>query len=276
MKRKPSPTTKRATTGDIKTDLTERQLATIGAVSFAYTKLEDRITDLFSIVTGLQGQMLLEVETRINGIDGKIGIIKFGAKQLGLDTEDHRCLEEALGEGVFGLMKKYREATIHARIINAPSSIGLIFEARAKINEVLLSQKALDALYDHLIALDKELQSAASVLILAAEIKKRVPDDPERAQIEAGKAGNSSRFQDYRHRWQSLPQIPEFPAEHELHAADLEVQQERRSELLGSMPWLRQWPDHFRAPSPAWLGGMHSSDTPTPLKDEDQRKKPKG
>ena len=45
---------------------------------------------------------------------------------------------------------------------------------------------------------------------------------------------------------------------------------------MGSMPWLRQWPDHFRAPSPAWLGGTHVSDTPLPLRVEEKQKKNEG
>ena len=63
-------------TGDIKKDLTEKQLAAIGALILAYNKLEDSIESMFGVVTGVKDQMFLEVSSRITSIDIKLEIIK--------------------------------------------------------------------------------------------------------------------------------------------------------------------------------------------------------
>jgi hypothetical protein len=245
MKRPRLPATSRPVfmAGDIKRDLTKEQLAAIGAISLAYNKAEDRIDDLFGVVTALDGQMRLEVSTRINGIDGKIAIITHGAKEFGLTDEEQFSLEELLGEGVFKKLKKYREAVIHSRINHAPVGIGYTIERKAKINEVLLSQNALDALYDHLIACCSELSVAAAVLQHARTVNNAAPDDPNREQHEANRSGSSAQFRRYRTLRQSLPPIPEFPSESEFHEAELQWQQSRQAELWG---WMSSWdiPQH--------------------------------
>jgi hypothetical protein len=231
MQRPHNPITRRyvGKSGDIKKDLSQQQLAAIGAVAMAYNKVEEEIDDLFWAATQLKGPLSLEVVTRINGIDGKIAIIKAAANFYGMEEEDRRCLEEALGNGVFKRLKSYRDAVIHSRPINAAIGVGIRFDRQAKVNEVLINQKALDALYAHLLALADELSCAASVLLFAFELTSRSSDDPERSSYEAGRPMNSARFRDYRTRRQALPPIPEFPSEAEFREADVLWRQARQS-----------------------------------------------
>jgi hypothetical protein len=233
MKRPHSAVTRKfvGTTGDIKQDLSEKQLATIGALILAYNKLEDEIENMFSVVTGLKDQMLSEISSRITSIDIKLDIIKAGAKNFSADPKDQECLAELLGTG-FKLLKRYRDAVAHCKLINASIGIGLLFEKQAKINEVLLSQPALDALYSHIVAMKFELQCATSMLIFS-EIMNRDAADPERVSYEAGNTENSARFQRYLIRRQSLPPIPEFPSESEFEAAQIQWQQARQAALMG-------------------------------------------
>jgi len=226
-------------TGDIKKDLTEEQLAAIGALILAYNKLEDSIESMFGVVTGLKDQLFLEVSSRITSVDIKIDIIKQGAKHLGVDPKDQECLAEVLGESGFKRLKKLRDAVAHSKLINASVGVGLLFEKQAKINEVLLSQSALDILYEHIIEMKFELQCATSVLIFAEIIKTRDAADPERVSCEAGKVRNSERFQRYRSRQRSLRPIPEFPSESEFQAARILYQQAQQAERMG-------WPSQER------------------------------
>ena len=234
MKRQHSAITRKfvGTTGDIKQDLSEKQLATIGALILAYNKLEDEIENMFSVVTGLKDQMLSEISSRITSIDIKLDIIKAGAKNFSADPKDQECLAELLGTAGFKLLKRYRDAVAHCKLINASIGIGLLFEKQAKINEVLLSQPALDALYGHIVAMKFELQCATSMLIFS-EIMNRDAADPERVSHEAGNAENSARFQWYLIRRQSLPPIPEFPSESEFEAAQIQWQKARQVALMG-------------------------------------------
>jgi hypothetical protein len=254
MKRPHDPVTQRyvGTTGDIKKDLSQEQLAAIGAVAMAYNKVEEEIEDLFGIATKLEGQMLLEVGTRINGIDGKIAIIKSAADTFGLEEDDKKQLAEALGNGVFVLLKGYRDSIIHSRLINAAIGVGIRYDKRAKINEVLLSKAALNALYDHLLALANELQMAASVFILSIDIYGHAAGDQERASFEAGRQENSAQFRRCQNRRQSLPPIPGFPSEQEFREADVEWKQARQSERTAAFLLLvrRRRARHHRSRHP--------------------------
>jgi hypothetical protein len=222
MQRPHNPITRRyvGKSGDIKKDLSQHQLAAIGAIAMAYNKVEEEIDDLFGAATQLRDPLFLEVVTRINGMGGKIDVIKVAANFYGVDDEDKRCLEESLGENVFLRLKGYRDAVIHSNLINAAIGVGIRVNRRAKINDVLSNKEALDALYIHLLALAEELSCAASVLLFAFEITSRSPGDPERASYEAGRPANSARFRGYRTRRQALPPIPEFPSEAEFREAD--------------------------------------------------------
>jgi hypothetical protein len=219
MKRRISSTTPRRTSGDLKKDLGQEKLAAIGAIAMAYNKVEDQIDGLFGIATKLDGQMLLEVGTKIGSGD-KVQIINCAANLFGMDEEDKNCLTDALNE--FMRLKRYRDAVIHSRLINAPIGIGITFNRQAKINEVLLSEKALDSLYNHLFALVHELQCDASVLIPAIEISARVVGDPDRSEYEAAKPQNSTRLRRCCHKRKSLPPIPDFPSEAGFYEADVQ------------------------------------------------------
>src|SRR5215211_92995 len=97
-------------TGDIKRDLTEKQLAAIGAVTLAYNVLEDQIDALMFAVTGIPDWLFPEVSSRIHGLDGKTAIIQAAAGKAGLKPKDLQSFKDALG--TFGDFKKNRDAII--------------------------------------------------------------------------------------------------------------------------------------------------------------------
>jgi hypothetical protein len=177
--------------------------------------------------------LLIEISTRFN-IGTKIEIITKAATLANMDREDQDCLCEILGEKVFLLYKGYRDAIVHAIVINAAIGVGIGVNRRAKINEVLLSANALDALYDHLLHLEKVLQQAASVMIFAIKISGRAPDDQERLSYEAGKVQNSAQFRRIHAGRKKLPLIPEFPSAQQFHEADVEWRQARQAERMAT------------------------------------------
>jgi hypothetical protein len=121
----------------------------------AYNKVEEKIDDLFAVAIGLSGPLLAGLRSRIGGIDGKIAIINRAAEAAGMEDEDRKCLAEALGKDVLGLLKGYRNAAVHAILINVSIGIGLNY-ARREINEVLLTLPALRSLYDRLLGLRED------------------------------------------------------------------------------------------------------------------------
>jgi hypothetical protein len=232
MKRPRSPATEKyvGTSGDIKKDLSQEQLAAIGAVAMAYNKAEEEIDHLFGIATKLDDRLLLAVSTRIHGIDGKIAIIKHAATIFGVAPDAIAALNDTLGGDGFVKLKGLRDAAVHARLINAAIGVGVRIDKRAQINEVLLSKAALDALYEHLIALANELKSAANILAFTLECSARKADDPERARYEQESQHHSAEFQSLRNRRQTLQPIPQFPSESEFRETDDEWKQARQAE----------------------------------------------
>src|ERR1700721_819086 len=101
-------------TGNVKADLTEKQLVAFGAAALAYNVLEDQIDALLFVATGISDWLFAEVSSRIHGLDGKIAIIQKAIEHSDLMPSDKKKLTEAVA--AFGDFKKNRDTMIHARI----------------------------------------------------------------------------------------------------------------------------------------------------------------
>jgi hypothetical protein len=150
MRRRGSPNAGKyhAKIGDIKSDFTPEQLAAIGAIAMNYNETEGYIESLFGIAARLlDNPWHFELSGRVP-LDAKIDFIKRVADHY-LTPDDARQLQIALGDDRFGKIRSHRNAVIHARIVNAPLATGQHVQKRkVAIEEVLLSTKALDKLYN--------------------------------------------------------------------------------------------------------------------------------
>jgi hypothetical protein len=226
-------------TGDVKRDLTEKQLAAFGAASLAYNILEDEIDALLYVVTNIPDWLIKEVSTRIHGLDGKTAIIQKAIEQSGLEPEDQKTACESIA--AFGGFKKVRDAMIHARIINASIGIGLAEKTRGEKGfEVLLTKEALDTFYDHIVALEKELSSLGSLLGGTTALNRAVADDPNRSQYEEAVRVHKAQFRENHSRRRSLKPLPTFPDEAQLNAAVTLWRQAQTATLMG---WFQPWPE---------------------------------
>jgi hypothetical protein len=219
--------------GDIRKDLTPEQLAGIGSVALAYNEAEILIDILLSLSLGLLSYVAHEITSRINGIDGKVALAKIGMNYVSADETTMHLLGETLGDGGFSLYKKYRDAVIHARVLDAPQAIAISPAKRGKNDEVLLTAKALDGLYDRLVLVRLELIEACNIAIrlysehrfkplraIAAatqyrEITNRLAElaDLPKRQYEQEIQEALSRYQEHQKHRLSLPPLPEFPPE---------------------------------------------------------------
>jgi hypothetical protein len=211
-------------TGDIKRDLSEKQLAGIGAAALAFNALEERVDLLLSVATRMPSYLFQEVSTRINGLEGKVSIIQAAIKEAtttadtGLATEDIKRLGNAVGD--FMELKKIRDAIMHARIVNASIGIGVGGRQRgSKAVEILLSVDALDKYYLHILLLDQVLSSGSALLNAVITHWERGKSDPYKSQFEQAIQGHQVLFQSSLHRRQSLPPLSKFPDEDELREA---------------------------------------------------------
>ena len=165
LMRRPLTARKGKRSGDIRKDLSETQLAGIGSIALAYNEAEVLIDILVSLVLGLLTNTAHEVTSRINGIDGKIELAKIGMRELGADENTIALLGQSLGDAGFKEYKKYRDAVVHARVLDAPTGIALSPAKRGKLDEVLLTVDALNGLYDRLALVRLELIEACNIAI---------------------------------------------------------------------------------------------------------------
>jgi hypothetical protein len=241
--------TKRTTflrTYDIRKDLKESQLADIGAAALAYNEAEVEIDVLLAAALELD-EIPLEVTSRINGVEGKVEIVKAAVATLNAPSEFQKLLADSLGEGGFLLMKRNRDAVVHARDIDIHSAaIATTAIKRGKLYEVLLTSDALKALYDRLMILRAELVDAHIIILKLVTLRQferyqrgmergflASPPQPvipkAKQRLEQQIPGLIARYREHQNHRQSLPQFPEFPSEEELKKAYLQWVQARLS-----------------------------------------------
>ncbi len=257
---------------DIKRDIPEKQLASLGALALAFNEAQATLDGLFYVVTDLPEYLKLEVSTRIGGIDGTLAVVKIGAKPF-LSKIELKQLEESLGNSWFSKMKIYRDGVIHCRHVNVVTNLGVNVSRQAHVFEFLIRQDALDAAYNLLEILNRELRAFLNLIAANRFLATAGPDDSKKVQLEATSKAMSSEVLQHRIARLALPPFPEFPTELQLRQAEMEVQ---KAQLMLTMPGLRQWdmPPHFqqRLHSPALLNILGLNAPPLPLM-ESQKKK---
>jgi hypothetical protein len=250
---------------DIKVEMSEKHLAAMGALVLAFNEAEAALDRLFFVVTQLPEAVQIEISTRIGNAE-KTNIIKKGCAEFFAQSELEQ-LQEVLGEGMFGTLKDYRDGVVHARHINAITGIGVKLDRSATVFNYLVRRDALDAAYDLLVVIRRELDEAIQLVEGAKAMKLLAPPDSNRLQLEAELMASRSRFGQCQKERRALPKIPEFPSEEELRVAELQAQQARTAELMSRYQFWT-FPQYRRQFSPALWNYIQN--TPLPLLDEDK------
>jgi hypothetical protein len=202
------------TTGDIKRDLTTNQLAGIGAVAMAWNSVESFVDAMLLAGLGLQARIGLDVIARINVFDAKFALIKsVGKARLGISEEHCEDLWKALDDALQGAkeLKGHRDAVIHSQLIDPGEAMGQVVKREGEY-DVLLSQEALDGLYDRLIAVRDELRAVCMVFLTLHEaIKGDGQVDPNTLLRGGTVRAYVSQAQEHRKARLSLRPLPKFP-----------------------------------------------------------------
>jgi hypothetical protein len=130
---------------------------------------------------------------------------------------------------VFQEFTIYRDAINHVRLMNLMS-----------VGNSDLNLRKGKSVYDHLIALEKELSSAAMLVQSLSVLKSRALVDLTRSSYTKGKRACTSQFRGYGTRRQAFPPMPWLPSESDLREVKTKWQQAQVAEL---MAWLTAWPD---------------------------------
>jgi hypothetical protein len=107
--RRPRSTTIQSERGaDLRKNLTSEQLEWIGTIIIAWNELEILIDFAMNIGLGVSAALWFEVSTRINGIDGKVELIRQAKSEF---LEIDQSISSAIGRTLNGVTecKKYRD-----------------------------------------------------------------------------------------------------------------------------------------------------------------------
>lgn len=198
-------------------NLSTEQLSYIGAIALLYNDIEAIVDALLSLALRVTIRPQ-ELTSRINGMEGKIALIKVGARHWGFSDAEMTHLEDVLGNGGFQLMKTWRDAVIHAQVLDAPSGVAKVNERKGRVSEVLLSLDALKGFYSRLDLMRVELMSMRDILsrkqTLQLEELREFElelDDQGKERLEREIQLDWVQAQEHRNLRLSLPPIPEFP-----------------------------------------------------------------
>jgi hypothetical protein len=188
--------------------LSKDQLAGIGAVAMAWNDVESALDHLVGIALGLDYRIANELTTRLDNFDAKSELIKraIASKLVALGDQLSDGLRETLG--VAKTLKTYRDAVIHARAIDPARSMGRLRRRQGQF-EVLLSEQALDGLYDRLVCVRNELRKFAQI---GMELKRKATHGPRGQQLAAVLQEHVAQLQEHRRARLSLPPLPGFQA----------------------------------------------------------------
>lgn len=194
---------------DVRENFSPAQLEAIGAVTIAFNEAEIILDIVLGHSLDINAEMWFEISTRINGIDGKVAIIRKSSEIWGdvLNEEIFDLIENTLSS--FLECKTYRDAVIHARAFDTLGGIGELMRRHGKKEQVLLTAEALNGLYDRLIILRQELICIAMLFSNARFAPYLAGLD--RQQPAPKVQEYAARLQEYQNDRRSLPPLPAFP-----------------------------------------------------------------
>jgi hypothetical protein len=148
---------------NIRKDIQPARLQAIGAVILSWNYVEGALNIALALSLKLPFFLWLPVHSRINGLDGKIAIIKTALhKRSGIPEKLELMIRKALN--AVEKYKRYRDGVAHATLWHPDQVIVDTAQRKGIEDEVLLSQDALDALNDHLEILCVEIDNLVSLI----------------------------------------------------------------------------------------------------------------
>lgn len=196
---------------ETKRDIRPALLNNVGAITLTWNYIEHGINFILGMSLKLPPPIGEEVTSRINGLDGKIEILKRAAKLL-WKMPDHylKIIGDTLG--AIEEHKRYRDGIIHAGVFHPESPVADTLQRRGVTDEVLVTDEALNALYERLTYLQAEIDVLTYVYFCCflwgekeyGRKKRLIAKEMEACTVQ---------LCILQKRRKALPPLPKFPAE---------------------------------------------------------------
>lgn len=196
---------------DIRQQLEAEQLQNFAASCLTWNRIENSINVALCFCLGLPPKLRLDVASRINGLDDKMDIIYASLKKyLSIEDSSYQVITSTIGAAKE--YKRYRDGIIHAYIVDPKEPAAMTTQRQGKMDEVLITKDALDALYKHLVAIYTEMRVVVQIIqLIEPRVRSYKPGD-QKGNEAAIRGGIALILEHQKHR-RSLPPLPQFPEE---------------------------------------------------------------
>jgi hypothetical protein len=151
---------------DVLRDIEPAKLQTFAGILIVWNYIETFVDASLGYATKIHPDLFPHVSSRINGIDGKIAIFKEAIALA--DASDPVRLAISKTLNAVESYKKLRDGIAHVKIPSPSADVADTIQRRGVHDEVLISFKALTALYEKLCLLQNELNHVFHLMHYAA------------------------------------------------------------------------------------------------------------
>jgi hypothetical protein len=128
-------------------DINPEKLKTFAAIIIVWNYVETFLDAALGYAMKIDSDLFPHVSSRINGLDGKIAILK-EAITLSKATDARPTLNKTFN--AVESYKKLRDGIVHVKIPSPTADVADTIQRRGIRDEILISQTALTSLYDRL------------------------------------------------------------------------------------------------------------------------------
>jgi hypothetical protein len=212
MRRKAPPNIDRPSQPfDIRKDLDQEWLALLGAICVAWNAVNEAIDIAVALVLDIEGEIYRDTVSRINGMDGKLAIIRKAIRLHGV-IERQACDLIDRTIGFVSEYKIYRDSLIHAHIEHPEATTAISAQGRGSEFEVLITREALEAVYRGLVQLDSELEEVLEILNeRRKELQRWLAPAPEKTPAARLIREYAAQLVVRQSERRALPPLPSFP-----------------------------------------------------------------
>jgi hypothetical protein len=164
-----------------KSKVTPELLQAVGHLSFLWNDVEEGLDRALAFALEVPVFLQVEVRSRINGLEGKVELIKAAVNTSERFTDTAKALL-LKSIGAFMPLKERRDAVIHAKASEIAGGIARTFERRGAVYEVLLTVEALNIVNRHLEVYASEIDALSVIMgqhtpfgqVMLADFKKGI------------------------------------------------------------------------------------------------------
>jgi hypothetical protein len=194
---------------DFLTEVDPERLRLIAAITLQWNWIEAAIDVMLAVGLRVETDLWVEVQSRINGFDGKIAIMKAALRASNVPELMREKVAKTLN--ACEQFKTIRDHIIHMRLASPDEQVSETFQRRGATKEVYAATEPLRQFYRMLRAHWDEIHWLGYIHLHITKALLLDQGDPEREQAIEEVKSDLVQFLESQRKRESLPPLPEVP-----------------------------------------------------------------